>query len=316
MQAKVIALLLGVLATMFMASYAAPSKVYALWYCGTDQCSWSSEPDLANATWITNRGDGKPTANVVILSFVDPVALLQKTTNADLLGGVPRGMTQKVVDFFKSKGITVMLSIGGAEYTSKWEQALSQDPSTLARNAANAANQLGVGIEIDYENENAQSLKALDTFVHTYRSAIPNGNSPQSILTIDLGAGTGYLTAVSKAASGWLNSSLINWAYAMVAGSPYSNVQEGAQYWQQHLDGVNWDSIPPMAPNTLVVSIWASNGSRNCKNYAGTTLEGTVGWVGQKHTRGISFWAAGCPAPNNCVSDCTGIQTGSKNFLG
>jgi hypothetical protein len=283
-----------------------------VWHCGDDQCEWSKEPSLNTSQWIVNRGDGKPTANLVILSFVDPVALLNKATNTKTLNGVPRGFTQNVINFFKSKGISVMFSIGGAAYISLWDQAL-RDPTTLAKNAAEVAKQFGVGIEIDYENENAASLNALDSFVKTYRTIIPYNSG---MLTVDLGAGTGYLTSVSMHAAGWLNSSGCNWANAMVGAAPYSTISEGTMYWQQHLDGTKWNNLAPIPPNQLVVSLYASHGARDCASYPGSVDEGAVNWAKQKGVRGISFWSAGCPAPNDCVNTCPGLQQGSRAFLG
>ena len=63
--------------------------------------------------WLINRGDGRPSANLVVLSFVNPLKLLKQTTDAGNLNGVPRGMTADVVNYFTSKGVRVMLSIGG-----------------------------------------------------------------------------------------------------------------------------------------------------------------------------------------------------------
>jgi len=292
--------------------------LYGAWYCGDDGCTWGSEPDLTRTTWMTDRGDGQPTFNVIIFAFADPLALAQGK-------GVPPGMTKAVVDYFKSKGMMVMISIGGEVFSSdgKWDQAL-QDPVTLAKNVAMIATQLGAGIEIDYEQDSSQSLPALNKFVTTYRSIIPSPTSPPSspsdsvkLLTVDMGAGTGYLTGISGLATQWLNASLIQWANAMVTGSPYGSLGDASQYWQQHLDGVKWANIPPMIPSTLIVSLYSSDGSRNCHNYGGTVLEGAVGWVQQKTTLGIFFWAVGCPnPPNDCATDCAGVQQGSKNLMG
>jgi len=293
-----------------------PSHLYGLWYCGDDACNWAVEPNLNQVQWIINRGDGKPTANVVIFAFLDPLALLQRTNNANFVNGVPKGMTNNVVQFFKSHGIAVMFSIGGEEFSSdgKWNQALS-DPVTLAKNAAAISKSFGVGIEIDYENDSSTYLSALDQFVQAYRSIIPSSGDSASYLTVDMGAGTGYLTGVSKMATQWLNSSKINWANAMVTGSPYGSLGDATQYWQQHLDGANWAGIPPMRPSTLVISLYSSSGSKNCHSFDGTVLQGALGWVSQKSARGIFFWACGCPAPNSCVQNCEGIQQGSKQFI-
>ena len=48
-------------------------------------------------------------------------------------------------------------------------QALDSDPVQLAKNAALLANELNVGIEIDYEQDDGSRITALDTFIKTYR---------------------------------------------------------------------------------------------------------------------------------------------------
>jgi len=297
-------------------SAALPSRLLGLWHCGSDGCLWAQTPDLSASQWIVNRGDGRPTANVVILSFVDPQALLLRTTNSNTLNGIPRGMTGAVVDFFKSQGIMVMFSIGGEVYSGdgKWAAALN-DPQTLAQNAASMAQKFGVGVEIDYEN--TANLGALDTFARAYRNIIPNSNTPESLLTVDVGAGTGYLTPISKLASTWFKDNIINWENAMVAGGPYGSASTAEMYWSQHLDGVNWDNIPPVAPGNLIGSLYSSDGSANCKSYSGTVFQQIIPWVQQQNMRGIFFWAAGCPgSANSCISNCTGIESGSRALLG
>src|SRR5689334_17607393 len=98
---------------------ATPIQVYGVWHAGNDACTWATvrtvtEFDSKNH-WLIDRGDGsgKPSVNLVILSFVNPLKLLNGTTDAGTLNGAPRGMTSDIVNYFKSKGIRVMLSIGG-----------------------------------------------------------------------------------------------------------------------------------------------------------------------------------------------------------
>jgi len=77
--------------------------------------------------------------NLVVLSFVHPVKLLNKTTDAGTLAGVPIGMTPDIVNYFKSRGVRVMLSIGGITYTKAWNDALAQNATQLGLNAAAVA---------------------------------------------------------------------------------------------------------------------------------------------------------------------------------
>jgi hypothetical protein len=48
-----------------------------------------------------------------VLSFVNPLRLLNLTTDGQTLNGVPRGMTSAIVNYFTGHGVRVMLSIGG-----------------------------------------------------------------------------------------------------------------------------------------------------------------------------------------------------------
>jgi len=285
------------------------NKIYASWYCGDDACTWSTEPKFENSAWLTNRGDGKPTINIVIFAFINPTNLLR--------GEIPAGFTQNAVNYFTSKNMYVMFSIGGESYSGNWDSALASNPTQLAQNAAAIARKFNVGIEIDYETDSATSLPAMETFVKTYRSIIPQQNgdtpSPPSLLTVDLGAGTGYLSALSAKAGGWLTANLINWVYAMVSGDPNG---DNTAYWQQHLNGATWANIPPVPAQKLVGCLYASSNANNCKNYDGTVLPTAISFVESHNMKGISFWSSGCPAPNNCVTGCPGIEQGSKVYLG
>ena len=120
--------------------FVTPISVYGAWHCGSEFCSWASVRNMTDFDnrnrWLINRGDGTPSVNLVVLSFVQPLKLLNKTTDAGNTLGVPTGMTQAVVDYFKSRGIRVMLSIGGITYTDDWNSALAQNPTQFGLNAA------------------------------------------------------------------------------------------------------------------------------------------------------------------------------------
>src|ERR1043165_5566722 len=137
-------------------------SIYGAWHCGSDFCSWGSVRNMTDFDtknrWLINRGDGRPSVNLVVLSFVQPLKLLNKTTDAQTLNGVPRGMDANVVNYFKSHGVRVMLSIGGITYVDAWNQALAQNATQLGLNAADVARTLGVGIEIDYEENTSPNL--------------------------------------------------------------------------------------------------------------------------------------------------------------
>ena len=105
-----------------------PLSIYGVWHCGNHYCDWSEDNsdivsfDLENH-WIIDRGDGNPSVNLVVLSFIEPMELLNSTNyeNYDyetcgdddipdpaVPSGVPRGMTTEVVNYFKDHGIDVI----------------------------------------------------------------------------------------------------------------------------------------------------------------------------------------------------------------
>src|SRR5439155_7495987 len=57
-----------------------PIDVYGAWHCGNDYCTWSTVRGLAEFDqknhWLIDRGDGRPAVNLVVLSFVHPMRLL------------------------------------------------------------------------------------------------------------------------------------------------------------------------------------------------------------------------------------------------
>src|SRR5882724_6743914 len=156
---------------------ATPIQIYGVWHAGNDACVWGSVRTLAEFDaknhWIIDRGDRIPSVNLVILSFVQPQKLLDKVTDSQTVNGLPAGMTPDIVNYFTSHGVRVMLSIGGITYVKFWDQALASDARQLGLNAAEAAQRLGVGIEIDYEGDSATSLTGLQAFINAYRSVIP-----------------------------------------------------------------------------------------------------------------------------------------------
>ena len=81
--------------------------------------------------WIIDRGNTHPSVNVVVLSFVDPVKLMNLTTDSTTNAGIPIGTNQNVVNYFESQGVRVMMSIGGASFTSHWNKALGTNPTAL-----------------------------------------------------------------------------------------------------------------------------------------------------------------------------------------
>src|SRR5215207_2856764 len=306
-------------------------QIYGAWHCGNDACTWStartvSEFDSKNH-WLIDRGDGRPSVNIVVLSFVHPLKLLNQTTDAGTLNGVPRGMTPDIVNYFKSRGIRVMLSIGGITYTDAWNQALAQNPTQFGLNAAAVAQQLGVGIEIDYEENTSPNLVGLQSFINAYRSVLPydaSGTNHAARLTIDLAAGDRWLIALTrKATADWLTTSspVLDYANAMVP-SRQPSTSGAIANWQEHVEGKPQYDPPilPLAPSKFTGGLYIVAGTNiapECNDFNNSLQKSTGTFVQSVTPKGAGvtsgmlgymFWAAEMPSarrittapPNTC----------------
>ncbi|MBF9066906.1 hypothetical protein I2501_02485 [Streptacidiphilus sp. NEAU-YB345] len=324
------------------ASTTSPIQVYGAWDCGNDECTWGTVRNMTdfdtNNHWLIDRGDGTPSVNLVVLSFVDPLKLLDGTNDTGDVNGAPVGMDQAVVNYFTSHGVRVMLSLGGVTYTADWDTALSQNPTLLGQKAAALATQLGVGIEIDYENSTSPNLTGLQSFISAYRAVHPydaTGADPTARLTIDLAAGDRYLIGLTQyATANWLSTSnpVLDYANAMVPNKQPSTSAAEAN-WQQHIDGEPQYSPPiaPLAPAKFTGSVYLAGQPQvlpECNNFA-SSLESTTGsWLqsaapgGAGTTPGMlgyMFWAAETPSargmsttpPNTCQG---GVGIGSTTY--
>ncbi|MBO4206524.1 hypothetical protein GSF22_11000 [Micromonospora echinofusca] len=298
---------------------ATPVQIYGAWHCGNDFCTWGTVRSVAEFDsqnhWLVDRGDGRPSVNLVVLSFVNPLALLRGTTDAATLDGVPRGMTPEIVQYFTSRGIRVMLSIGGITYTDDWDAALAENPTLFGQRAAAVAGRLGVGIEIDYEQNTDPNLPALQQFVDAYRAVHPydaSGTRPAARLTIDVAAGDRWLIALNrKATADWLRTDtpVLDYANAMVTARPAS-ATSAQENWQEHVDGKPQYSppVPPLAPAKFTGGVYLAYGGRalpECVDYATSVQRAAAPYVqtvapnGAGRTAGMlgfMFWAAERPS--------------------
>ncbi|GAA4858800.1 hypothetical protein [Kitasatospora terrestris] len=324
------------------AAAGSPIQVYGAWHCGDDACIWGTVRDMAEFDaknhWLIDRGDGRPSVNLAILSFVHPLKLLVGTNDATTVDGVPRGINQAVVDWFKSRGVRVMLSIGGITYTDAWDQALAQNPALLGQKAAALATRLGVGIEIDYEQNTNPNLAGLQAFVDAYRAVHPydaTGADPAARLTIDTAAGDRWLIDINRyATANWLRTDtpVLDYANAMVPARQPS-AAGATDNWQEHLDGKPTYSPPvlPLAPAKFTGGLYIAEGSKvrpECTDFANSLQKATGGWLqnaapnGAGTTSGLlgyMFWAAERPStrgvttqpPNGCAG---GVGAGATAY--
>ena len=321
-----------------------PISIYGVWHCGNSFCDWSQVRDTsmdstepgkfhpANSWIIDRNGDGiydDPSVNLVVLSFLKPMELLNGTSNGAFTDGIPAGMTPDVVNYFKNHGIRVLLSMGGVTYTDSWNQALVTDAAGLAQKAVAAVQSLGAdGLEIDWENgrPNDAELAGIETFIAAF-NAHPDGAG--KVLTLDLAVGSRYLQELSRrAAADWLPNGKIDYINAMVARGEPSTDQ-----WQEHVDGkANYDPpILPKAPAKIAVSLWLTDGRNpndNCVDFEASSQLAKADYVqtvqpnGSGTTYGFlgyMFWAAECPStrnvcttpPNSCEG---GMGVGATDF--
>ena len=316
-----------------------PLQIFGVWHAGDHYADWArprdtrerGEFDRANH-WIIDRGDGLPSVNLVVLSFLNPMKVLNWTTDDVTVDGVPIGMSQQVVDYFKSAGIRVMMSIGGGTYTDYWDEALATDAWQLGLNAAAIAAEYGVGIEIDYERNVGANLEGLQDFIDAYREENPydpTGADPAARLTIDLAAGGRYLQELNRyATENWLNNTdpVLDYANAMVArrsGTPDN--------WQEHIDGMlHYDPpILPKAPNRLTAGLYLKGNLANCHDFLASEQRQWADYVqtvepnGAGTTPGLlgyMFWAAEYPSarknyvgtvpPDTCEKGMGAAMTG------
>lgn len=323
--------IVGLFLSALQANAQTQMQIYGAWHCYTDGCSWASVPNMTtfdtDNRWMIDRnmnGTYQPSVNLVILSFVDPVKLMNLTTDSGDTNGIPVGMNATVINYFQSKGVRVMMSIGGASYRKNWDKALNSNPTKLGINAANAAKQFDVGMEIDYENSSGPNLTGLQSFVTAYRSVVPydaTGANNAARLTIDLGNDDLYLTKLANyAVTNWLQTSapVLDYANAMVA-SQRTSVATLETGWQQHVDGVS-GSVPPTAPAKLTGSLWLIGGQANCDNFSNSDQNTAASFVENLAPAGAGtstgmlgfmFWAAGCQGNGTgCTFPPTTCETG------
>src|SRR5436305_507780 len=108
-------LLLLSLAGWTIAGAQTPIQVYGAWHCGNDYCTWGTIRTLTDFDdanhWMIDRGDGQPSVNLVVFSFVNPVKLMNLTSDSETANGIPIGMTPAIVNYFLSRNIRVAFSI-------------------------------------------------------------------------------------------------------------------------------------------------------------------------------------------------------------
>lgn len=98
----------GLLGLIPLANAQIQIQVYGLWHCSSDACSWAAAPNMTTFDtqnhWIIDRGNGSPSVNLVVLSFVNPLKLMNLTTDSTDTNGIPKGMTAGGGELFREQG--------------------------------------------------------------------------------------------------------------------------------------------------------------------------------------------------------------------
>jgi len=62
-----------------------PMQIYGVWHAGNDYCTWGTKRDMAEFdsknNWIIKGNNGSPCVNLLVLSFVNPLKLLNQITD-------------------------------------------------------------------------------------------------------------------------------------------------------------------------------------------------------------------------------------------
>ncbi|MDH3649592.1 MAG: hypothetical protein OEQ53_07905, partial [Saprospiraceae bacterium] len=74
-----------------------PMQIFGAWHCGNHYCDWSIPRDMVEFDqanhWLIDRNSdgtlGDPSVNLVVLSFLQPMQVLNKTNDAVTVNGVP-----------------------------------------------------------------------------------------------------------------------------------------------------------------------------------------------------------------------------------
>src|SRR5437764_2798971 len=273
---------------------ATPIQIYGTWHCGNDACTWATVRNMtdfdAKNHWIIDRGDGGASANLVVLAFVNPLKLLNQTNDSGTVNGLPIGVNQQVITYSTSHNIRVMLSIEGITFVNDWDTALSTNATQLGLNAAAVAKSLGVGIEIDYEQNTTPNLTGVQAFINAYRSQLPydaTGANAAARLTIDVGAGDRFLIDLDrKATTDWLATAnpVLDYANAMVPNKQPTNASSAEANWDEHVVGKSnfAPPIPPLAPAKFTGSLYITNGHNaipECTNFSSSLEDSTRSFV-------------------------------------
>ena len=150
-------------------------------------------------------------------------------------------MTQEVVDYFKSRGIRVMLSIGGITYTDDWDAGAGRKRDTAraqrARGGPGSWGWVSRSTTKRTPTRNWPGCRLSSTPIARCSLTTPPATNHAARLTIDLGAGDRWLiasTATPRQLAAHRTTPVLDYANAMVRPAAVGSGTPAD--WQEHIE--------------------------------------------------------------------------------
>jgi chitinase len=204
-----------------------------------------------------------------------------------------------------SKNIMPILSVGGASFGEEWLAALESGAADLGGKLADIAVAYNVGIEVDFEDNNALDSPALQQQILSMAAAFRVRAGNDRVFTVDVGAaagGSGYF--LNNLFQIVHSSGYFSWVNAEVDNDGGSH--DSAQYQAY------WEKFIGQGEENIVVSLWAKGGTHQACAASSETLVSAMEWVSENGFGGMMFWQIGLDDPTNCP----GLVSGKASFLG
>ena len=300
------------------ASAATPVSIYGAWHCSDDACTWAKvrtvgEFDTKNH-WLIDRGDGRPSVNLVILSFVNPLRLLTAATEQ---AGTPIGMTPEIVQLLHEP----RHPRHGLDRRDHLHQGLEHrarpecDPARSARGGpgdpARRRRRDRLRAEQQPQPDRAPAVhRRLPGDPSIRRDRQQRGRAPddrpgrrRSLADRD--------RARRRPPTGCdPGGAILDYANAMVPARQPS-ASGAISSWQEHVDGKpQYDPpIPPLAPARFTGSLYVAEGSKvrpECNNYSASLQKATASYVADRRLERRGR------APPACSASCSGPPSGPR----
>ena len=141
-----------------------PIQIFGAWHCSDDACTWATVRTVAEFDsknhWLVDRGNGQPVGQPRDPQLRPPAQAAEPDDRRrDRSTACRKGMTPEIVNYFKSRGHPGhALDRRHHLHRTPGTRRSRRTPTLLGQRAAALAQQLGVGIEIDYEENSNPNL--------------------------------------------------------------------------------------------------------------------------------------------------------------